>query len=107
MAASYSIAAAVGSKAAGVVVPTATEFLSLYRAFLRESNRFSNYNFRHFVRRRAREEFEKNIAVENPAEAFEFGLKQLLICKRQSLLSSLYQPSLKSVIEIKSNRILS
>lgn len=65
--------------------------LRLYREMLRSAKHFTNYNFREYAMRRVREEFR--IVRSNDTEsakAYESGLQQLAMLRRQSTISSMY-----------------
>ena len=80
------------------VAPSRAEVLSLFRAFLRTARKFSDYNIREYIRRRATDAFRDNRALaDTPAAAAAFAdLKQQL-----ELVYSLYAPKTKSVVEMK------
>ena len=65
--------------------------LRLYREMLRCAKRFTNYNFREYAARRVREDF-RIVRSNNTdsAKAYESGLQQLSMLRRQSTISSLY-----------------
>lgn len=75
---------------------------ALYRSLLREARKFSNYNVREYIKRRSRQGFEdgRNVAGQEQVEAFKFGVEQLEIAKRQAVLSHLYVPRVKSIMEV-------
>ncbi|RMZ83832.1 hypothetical protein DV737_g1409, partial [Chaetothyriales sp. CBS 132003] len=57
---------------------------SLYRALLRQSSQFANYNFREYARRRTRDAFHDNARVTDERQRQELvqkGLKELQILK--------------------------
>ncbi|KAK6446632.1 hypothetical protein FP744_10002882 [Trichoderma asperellum] len=67
---------------------------SLYRQLLRQSKEFSSYNFREYARRRTRDAFRENIAVEDPRkiqELIQKGLKELQTMKRQTVIGQFYK----------------
>jgi len=73
---------------------TAPQALYLYRQLLRYSNRFANYNFREYGRRRTRDAFREHRNVEDPSrinELLEKGFNDLRMLKRQSVISEFYQ----------------
>ncbi|KAL6048930.1 LYR motif-containing protein 4 [Balamuthia mandrillaris] len=75
--------------------------LSLYKQFLRNATKFSNYNFREYTKRRAREGFEENRAVTDPKqlEQLVFRARQdLQVVERQATISHMYG-SRKLVVE--------
>ncbi|KAI0476114.1 hypothetical protein GGR56DRAFT_641261 [Xylariaceae sp. FL0804] len=67
---------------------------SLYRQLLRQGEHFEAYNFREYAKRRTRDAFRDNKAVEDPRQIQDLiqkGLKELQVMKRQTVLSSFYQ----------------
>ncbi|RMZ91271.1 hypothetical protein DV736_g1501, partial [Chaetothyriales sp. CBS 134916] len=57
---------------------------SLYRALLRQSSQFANYNFREYARRRTRDGFHDNAGVTDERQRQELvqrGLKELQMMK--------------------------
>ncbi|XP_040002511.1 LYR motif-containing protein 4A-like [Xiphias gladius] len=56
------------------------QVLSLYRRLIRESQKFSAYNYRSYALRRVRSSFRENMEVRNQKH-----LEQLLIRGRESL----------------------
>ncbi|KIX92211.1 uncharacterized protein Z520_12092 [Fonsecaea multimorphosa CBS 102226] len=67
---------------------------SLYRSLLREGNKFANYNFRMYARRRTRDAFHEHQHERDPRRIQEFmqkGLKELQMLKRQTVVSQFYQ----------------
>ncbi|KAL1115177.1 hypothetical protein AAG570_007208 [Ranatra chinensis] len=70
------------------------QVLSLYRLLLRESCKFSNYNFRMYCLRRVRDAFYMNKALTDSArvdDAFEYGRRMLQVIKRQAMIGELYK----------------
>ncbi|XP_055606137.1 LYR motif-containing protein 4-like [Uranotaenia lowii] len=75
--------------------------LSLYRQLIRESQKFTSYNFRNYALRRIRDSFRDNKALNDSAlieSQLQFGQKNLEMIRRQVLVSQLYQTD-KLVIE--------
>lgn len=75
--------------------------LSLYRQFIKESSKFTSYNFRDYAKNRIHHEFELNKTITDPAKITSLiakGQKDLESLKRQVLISSLY-PIGKNVLE--------
>ncbi|OAG37260.1 hypothetical protein AYO21_08559 [Fonsecaea monophora] len=67
---------------------------SLYRSLLREGNKFANYNFRMYARRRTRDAFHEHQHERDPRriqELVQKGLKELQMLKRQTVISQFYQ----------------
>lgn len=86
---------------------SAGEVRHLFRALLREASRFSNYNVREYVKRRAIDAFHQYQDQSDPAvvdAAFKRGLQQLEIARRQSLVYSLYGPRVKSIMDLRSSK---
>ncbi|XP_053621217.1 LYR motif-containing protein 4 [Plodia interpunctella] len=77
------------------------QILSLYKALMRESQKFSNYNFRSYAVRRVRDAFKENQTLTDPKaikKQLEFAKGNLNIVKRQVLIGNLYKTE-KLVIE--------
>ncbi|SCV01604.1 LAMI_0G12508g1_1 [Lachancea mirantina] len=75
------------------VAPSRTQFLSLYRQYIRSANNFTNYNFRKYFLRKARTSFENGSKLNNSHELDEFWLeahKELAVLKRQAVVSQMY-----------------
>merc|ERR1711916_20097 len=75
--------------------------IHLYRQLLRNGNQHSGYNFRHYIVRRVREEYQKNKQITEEgkiAELLRNGEEQLQLIKRQVALSQLY-PFQQQVID--------
>jgi len=67
--------------------------LHLYRSFLKAGDKFSNYNFRDYVKRRARDAFKEAKNETDPTSIkrlVEKAEHELAIVQRQSQLSQLY-----------------
>ncbi|KAK4555353.1 hypothetical protein LTR86_007650 [Recurvomyces mirabilis] len=74
--------------------PAISEVLSLYRSISRQARQFSNYNFREYAKRRARDAFRDNRAESDARriqELMQKGLKELQILKRQTVVSQFFQ----------------
>ncbi|KAK2166795.1 hypothetical protein LSH36_35g06053 [Paralvinella palmiformis] len=70
-----------------------TKALSLYKALLRESRKFSNYNFRTYALRRVKDAFRENKVVTDQSKIGElliFGEESLKIIQRQVTVGQLY-----------------
>ncbi|KAK4155156.1 hypothetical protein C8A00DRAFT_32049 [Chaetomidium leptoderma] len=70
---------------------SAQKVLSL---LLRQGNQFAAYNFREYAKRRTRDAFRENKAVEDPRriqELVQKGVKNLQVLKRQTVISQFYQ----------------
>ncbi|CAF0717401.1 unnamed protein product [Brachionus calyciflorus] len=78
-----------------------TKVLSLYKSMIKESNKFSSYNFREYAKKRIKHEFEANKQLNDQAKQAELIQKanaNLNMIKRQVLVSQLY-PTEKLIIE--------
>ncbi|KAL7934561.1 hypothetical protein V8C35DRAFT_301262 [Trichoderma chlorosporum] len=67
---------------------------SLYRQLLRQSKEFGSYNFREYARRRTRDAFRENAAVDDQRriqELIQKGLKELQTMKRQTVIGQFYK----------------
>lgn len=77
------------------------EVLSLYRQIIKNSRKFTNYNFREYFLRRSRLEFKKNINLNDPSQISDLvnnAQNELAVLKRQAIISQLYTFD-KTVIE--------
>eukprot|EP00979_Chaetoceros_neogracilis_P010213 scaffold2408_cov279-Chaetoceros_neogracile.AAC.9 len=74
--------------------------LSMFRSFLREAHKMSDYNFRSYAIRRVQVGFRKdsNLQGQELAASVKNGEEQLAILKRQVILGNLY-PSESNVME--------
>ncbi|KAF4520678.1 hypothetical protein B566_EDAN006354 [Ephemera danica] len=75
--------------------------LRLYKALLRESQKFEGYNFRNYALRRIRDAFKDNAQLSDSVklkEEYQYGLQQLDVIKRQVIVGNLYKAD-KLVIE--------
>ncbi|XP_055689026.1 LYR motif-containing protein 4 [Lutzomyia longipalpis] len=77
------------------------KILSLYKLMLRESQKFTSYNYREYARRRIRDGFRDNKALSD-SQTIENQIKyandNLQIIQRQALIGDLYKTD-KLVIE--------
>ncbi|KAK0088026.1 hypothetical protein PV325_013431 [Microctonus aethiopoides] len=67
--------------------------LSLYRNLLKESKKWSLYNYREYALRKVKYEFRQNKTLtdsESIAKCYEKGLETLEMLKRQVILGDLY-----------------
>ncbi|RWW88767.1 hypothetical protein BHE74_00002340 [Ensete ventricosum] len=90
---------------ASMAVPSKAEVLSLLRSLLKTARKFGDYNIREYARRRAVDGFRENTKLSDPsaiATAFAEGTSQLEVAKRQASVYTLYAPSVKSVMEVRS-----
>ena len=82
--------------------PRPVHVKSLYRSLLRYTSKITNYNFRSHAMRRTKSGFVMNRTVtgDELVSIYAFGLKQLEIAKRQSLVSQLYPDTMSSVMQM-------
>ncbi|VVC37806.1 Complex 1 LYR protein [Cinara cedri] len=84
---------------------TRGEVLKIYKNMLRESGRFSFYNYRMYALRRVKDAFRQHKSIHEPSE-IQLHLKEankfLNIIKRQVIVGDLYKFE-KLVIEMKSD----
>ncbi|KAH7461275.1 hypothetical protein PRNP1_013202 [Phytophthora ramorum] len=77
--------------------------LSLYREMLRHAAQLETYNFRSYALRRVKEDFRKNKSLQTGSheqqEALAFARQQADVLYRQVVVSKLYPPHIKSVME--------
>ena len=87
------------------MVPRKADVLALFRSMFRHSSKIVNYNFRSHAQRRIRWGFEQNKSVAGAelAEKYKYGLTQLDVVKRQSIISQLYPDSVASVMQQQMN----
>ncbi|EFX03051.1 iron-sulfur cluster biosynthesis protein [Grosmannia clavigera kw1407] len=74
--------------------PEALQILSLYRQLLRQADRFPEYNFREYARRRTQDAFREHRAESDPRRVQELvqqGLKDLRVMQRQSTIGNFYR----------------
>ncbi|XP_068959649.1 LYR motif-containing protein 4 isoform X2 [Petaurus breviceps papuanus] len=77
------------------------QVLDLYRVMLRESSKFTSYNYRTYAIRRIREAFRENKNVKDPAQIqmlVNKAKRNLEIIRRQTHISEMYSAD-KLVIE--------
>lgn len=80
---------------------TRPEILSLYRQIIKNSKKFTNYNFREYFLRRSRLEFKRNMNLSDPSQIsdlFSKAMDELAVLKRQAIISQLYTFD-KTVVE--------
>ncbi|XP_029817271.1 LOW QUALITY PROTEIN: LYR motif-containing protein 4 [Manacus vitellinus] len=83
----------------------ASQVLRLYRALLRESQRFSGYNYRTYAIRRIRDAFRENKNIKDSEKVEELVNKakaNLEVIRRQVTIGQLYSTQ-KLVIESPGN----
>lgn len=69
--------------------------MSLYKALLRESEKFTSYNYREYALRRVRDGFRKAKSLTSEADQkqeLEVAKESLEIIKRQVVIGNLYRP---------------
>lgn len=72
----------------------ASDLRKLYRALLRNSARFSDYNFREYALRRTRDAFQQHKMEKDPQvinQLYYDGLNNLAILKRQTAISQMFK----------------
>lgn len=97
------------SVAATLSMPSAAEVKALYKAFLREGKKFSNYNVREFVQRKAKADFRSNASQTDQAaieQLWTQAKQDLDVAKRQSLIYSMYGSRQRSVMDIPMVKVL-
>ncbi|XP_055706624.1 LYR motif-containing protein 4 [Phlebotomus papatasi] len=71
-----------------------SKVLSLYKTMLRESQKFSSYNYREYARRRIKDAFRDNKDLSD-AQSIQNQLKyadeNLQVIRRQALIGDLYK----------------
>ena len=80
---------------------TRPEILSLYRQIIKNSKKFTNYNFREYFLRRSSLEFKRNMNLSDPSQIsdlFSKAMDELAVLKRQAIISQLYTFD-KTVVE--------
>ncbi|KAL3139602.1 hypothetical protein ABBQ38_003920 [Trebouxia sp. C0009 RCD-2024] len=90
-------------------MPTASEVKGLYKAFLREGKKFSNYNVREFVQRKAKVDFRSHAAETDKAIVSKLWTQAKLdleVARRQAVVYSLYGSKQKSVMDIPMVKVL-
>ncbi|XP_051872365.1 LYR motif-containing protein 4 [Pristis pectinata] len=84
-----------------MAAPSSRQVLSLYRMMLKESKKFSSYNYRTFALRRIRDAFREHKNETNPEviqELIEKAKTNTEIIRRQVLIGHLYTTQ-KLIIE--------
>ncbi|CAK1593111.1 unnamed protein product [Parnassius mnemosyne] len=78
-----------------------TQILSIYKSLLRESEKFSNYNFRSYAIRRVRDAFKEHKSLTDKNlinKEYQFAKDNIAIIKRQVVIGEMYKTE-KLVIE--------
>ncbi|KAG6955437.1 hypothetical protein JG688_00011880 [Phytophthora aleatoria] len=82
---------------------SSSSVLRLYHEMLRNAAKLETYNFRAYATRRVKEDFRKNKALKagslEQEEALDFAREQANVLYRQMVVSKLYPPHVKSVME--------
>mmetsp|Transcript_4008 Transcript_4008/g.4098 ORF Transcript_4008/g.4098 Transcript_4008/m.4098 type:complete len:86 (+) Transcript_4008:171-428(+) len=81
-------------------MPSSSEVRSLLRSLLRYSRKITDYNFKSYARRRTMQGFRENRKISGGLleEKYRFGLQQLGVVKRQSVISQLYPEEVSVVV---------
>lgn len=72
----------------------ASDIRKLYKALLRHSAKFSDYNFREYALRRTRDAFREHQSTTEPDKIHRLyydGLNNLAVIKRQSAISQMFK----------------
>ncbi|OWR43403.1 hypothetical protein KGM_203586 [Danaus plexippus plexippus] len=80
---------------------TKNQVLALYKSLMKESHKFSNYNFRAYALRRVRDAFKENKSLMDSKtikKEFLHGKENLELIKRQVIIGDMYKAE-KLVIE--------
>ncbi|XP_038217682.1 LYR motif-containing protein 4 [Zerene cesonia] len=78
-----------------------TQILAIYKSLLRESEKFSNYNFRAYAIRRVRDAFKEKKVLTDPKainNEIKFAMDNLQLIRRQIVIGDMYKTE-KLVIE--------
>ncbi|KAJ1962919.1 hypothetical protein H4R35_007304 [Dimargaris xerosporica] len=84
-----------------MTLATRPQVLGLYRSFLRAAKEFHSYNFREYVRRRARDGFKAHKGETQPEvieQLIAEAKDQLTVAQRQARINALYSHN-KVVLE--------
>ncbi|XP_051971170.1 LYR motif-containing protein 4 [Xyrauchen texanus] len=77
------------------------QVLSLYRLLLKESKKFTSYNYRMYALRRVQDAFRENRTIEDPKvvdELINRALDSLALIQRQVSIGKMYEIQ-KTIIE--------
>jgi len=83
-----------------------TNVLSLYRNLLKNSQRFADYNYRMYAKKRVRDAFRTNKNLTDSTqiqERIKFGQDNLKVIERQAIIGNMYKDS-TLVIEAKAGQ---
>ncbi|KAF1326194.1 Lyr motif-containing protein 4, partial [Globisporangium splendens] len=79
------------------------QVLRLYKEMLRNASKFESYNYRKYAQRRVKEDFHKNkqLAVGSAEQenALAFAREQADVLYRQVVISKMYPPETKSIMD--------
>jgi len=67
--------------------------LSLYHKLMREGNKFKNFNYKEYSKRRIRSEFKENASIKDPRKITQLiskGNLELESLRRQTFLNNMY-----------------
>lgn len=73
--------------------------IALYRDLVRAGKAYPDYNIRHYVLRRSREEFQAARNDANPSTKLAEGRAALDLIRRQSAIAGMYKSD-KSIMEL-------
>ncbi|XP_016380524.1 LYR motif-containing protein 4-like [Sinocyclocheilus rhinocerous] len=77
------------------------QVISLYRMLMKESNKFTSYNYRTYTLRRVKDGFRENLHVDNPKtldNLINQDRENLAVIKRQVSIGHLYSAQ-RNVVE--------
>lgn len=83
------------------MAPSTRQILTLYKQLLSKAQKFDNYNFREYAKRRVQDAFKehKNLKEEDKIVAFfNEGVDNLALLNRQTVISQMYTTE-KLVVE--------
>lgn len=75
------------------MAPTSKQVLLLYKSILSKANKFDNYNFREYFKRKAQHDFRENRNVVDEQEVTRFyndAIDTLAVLSRQSAVSQMF-----------------
>lgn len=67
--------------------------LALYKQLLEKAYKFDNYNFREYSKRKVKDSFKGNKAVNDKEQIrtlYNYGIDQLALLQRQTAISQMY-----------------
>lgn len=73
-------------------MPSTTDVLRLYKNLLLSAAKFDNYNFREYLLRKVKDSFHvnKNLSGDAATAAYNDGINNLAVLKRQLKISQMY-----------------